>query len=118
MLKHLPKQNFCSKFLVEFLTQVISKSGFQITCSQKTLPFMNVPYNEHNIFLFQSLETFEFPDIIPLLRPLMHCVCLVYSNSLYYNSPARIIVLMQETCNLLIDNARKFMDPASLFQVC
>ncbi len=66
---------------------------------------------------FQLLEVCEFADIIPQMRPLMHCVCLVYSNSAFYNSPARIIVLMQETCNLLIDNARKYLDPGSLFQV-
>eukprot|EP00095_Tigriopus_kingsejongensis_P007513 maker-scaffold103_size370364-snap-gene-1.20 protein:Tk07513 transcript:maker-scaffold103_size370364-snap-gene-1.20-mRNA-1 annotation:"dynein beta ciliary-like" len=47
----------------------------------------------------------------------MHCVCIVYANSCFYNSPARIIVLMQETCNLLIEAARKYMDPSSLFQV-
>ena len=47
----------------------------------------------------------------------MHCICIVYANSKYYNSPARIIVLMQEQCNLLIDIARKYLDPASLFQV-
>ena len=68
-------------------------------------------------FFFQGLESTDFPDIMPQFRPLMHCVCLVYSNSKNYNSPARIIVLMQETCNLLIDSARKFLDPASLFQV-
>ena len=54
---------------------------------------------------------------MPQLRPLMHCICIVYANSKYYNSPARIIVLMQEQCNLLIDIARKYLDPASLFQV-
>ena len=47
----------------------------------------------------------------------MHCVCLVYSHSTFYNTPARVIVLMQETCNLLIDSGRKYMDPTSLFQV-
>ena len=51
------------------------------------------------------------------LRPLMHCVCLVYSHSTFYNTPARVIVLMQETCNLLIESGRKYMDPTSLFQV-
>eukprot|EP00093_Oithona_nana_P000832 00832.XXX_2269_2850_1 [CDS] Oithona nana genome sequencing. len=66
---------------------------------------------------FEALENADFPDISPHWRPLMHCVCLVYSNSTYYNSPARIIVLMQETCNLLIDNARKYLDPRSIFQV-
>jgi dynein heavy chain len=66
---------------------------------------------------FQNLEVSDFPDTVPQLRPLMHCVCIVYSNSTYYNSPARIIVLMQETCNLLVDAARKYLDPGSLFQV-
>ena len=69
------------------------------------------------LFFFQAIEILDFPDVTPTLRPLMHCVCLVYSNSQYYNSPARIIVLMQETCNMLIDSARKYIDPASLFQV-
>ena len=81
------------------------------------------PLNQHTNFLNrfplikQSLETSDFPDIIPQLRPLMHCICLVYSRSTFYNSPARIIVIMQETCNMLIDAGRKYIDPASLFQV-
>ena len=29
------------------------------------------------------------------MAPLMHTVCLVYANSSYYNTTARIIVLMQ-----------------------
>lgn len=44
----------------------------------------------------------EFPDIKAHIRPLMHMVCLVWANSRYYNSPARIIVLLQATCNFLI----------------
>ena len=66
---------------------------------------------------FQGLDAMEFPEIVPLLRPLMHTVCLVYSHSTFYNSPARIIVLMTETCNLLISMGRKFLEPSSLFQV-
>ena len=69
------------------------------------------------LMFFQSLDTSEFPEIVPQLRPLMHTVCLVYSHSTFYNSPARIIVLMTETCNLLIGMGRKFLDPTSLFQV-
>ena len=71
----------------------------------------------HPCFSFQALESLEFPDIIPLLRPLMHTICLVYSHSTFYNSPARIIVLMTEACNLLINRGRNFLDPSSLFQV-
>ena len=58
-------------------------------------------------------------------------MCLVYSNSEFYNTTARIIILMQvhiytfhsvlpcnqETCNLLIEGARRFLDPSSIFQI-
>ena len=43
----------------------------------------------------QTLENTDFTDVRPLFPPLMHTVCLVYSHSTYYNSAARIIVLMQ-----------------------
>lgn len=51
---------------------------------------------------FEDLAKMEFPDIKAQIRPLMHTVCLVWASSRYYNSPARIIILLQETCNLLI----------------
>ena len=35
----------------------------------------------------------------------------------YYNTAARIIVLMEETCNMFIEMARKFLDPGSIFQI-
>jgi dynein heavy chain len=46
-------------------------------------------------FGIQTLENTDFTDVRPLFPPLMHTVCLVYSHSTYYNSAARIIVLMQ-----------------------
>ena len=39
-------------------------------------------------------ETTEFTDVRPLYPPLLHTICLVYSNSKYYNTSARIIVLL------------------------
>ena len=32
----------------------------------------------------------------------MHCICLTWVNSNFYSTPARIIVLLQELCNLFI----------------
>lgn len=51
---------------------------------------------------FEDLENVEFPNVKAQIKPLMHMVCLVWANSRYYNSPAHIIVLLQDTCNLLI----------------
>ena len=71
------------------------------------------PLRDH----FEAMSDVEFTDIRPLFPPLMHTVCLVYSHSTYYSSAARIIVLMTETCNLLIDMARTYLDPSTIFQI-
>lgn len=56
--------------------------------------------------LFEDMETAEFSDVRGQIGPLMHTVCLVWANSKYYSSPARLIVLLQETCNLLIQQVK------------
>ena len=79
----------------------------------------------------QVLESTDFVDMRPLIPPLMHSICLVYSHSKYYNTTSRIIVLMQvigtafrlfiykfiyqEVCNLIIGMARKSLDPQKIF---
>ena len=66
---------------------------------------------------FKAIEKAEFQDLDIMFPPLLHSVCLVYSNSEHYNSPARIIILMQEVCNLLISLAKKHIDPSTVFQI-
>lgn len=51
---------------------------------------------------FEDLEQAEFDECIPMLAPLMHCICLAWVHSKHYSTPARIIVLLQELCNLMI----------------
>lgn len=51
---------------------------------------------------FEDYEQAEFDESIPFLAPMMHTVCLVWANS-RYNTPARIIVMLQEMCNLIIE---------------
>jgi len=50
----------------------------------------------------EDLEQIEFDEIEPKLAPLMHVIALIWANSQYYNTPGRIIVLLQELCNMLI----------------
>ncbi|KAL0116299.1 hypothetical protein PUN28_011253 [Cardiocondyla obscurior] len=51
---------------------------------------------------FEDIQSTEFKDIQPKLKPLLHCVCLIWSNSKYYCIPTRIITLLSEISNLLI----------------
>uniref|UniRef100_UPI003AAF1F9A dynein beta chain, ciliary-like n=1 Tax=Centroberyx gerrardi TaxID=166262 RepID=UPI003AAF1F9A len=66
--------------------------------------------------LFEDMENAEFPDVKGQIGPLMHTVCLVWANSRYYNTPARLIVLLQETCNLLIQQARVYLNPEEVLK--
>lgn len=56
--------------------------------------------------LFEELENMEFPDVKGQIKAIMHSVCLVWANSRYYNTPGRLVVLLQETCNLLIQQVK------------
>lgn len=61
-----------------------------------------------------TLQETEFNECIPLLAPLIHVLCLIWSNSRYYNE-VKMIVLLKQVCNLLIQEAKKFLDPTTLF---
>ncbi|KAL2077982.1 hypothetical protein ACEWY4_025667 [Coilia grayii] len=66
--------------------------------------------------LFENIGNVEFSEVKVQIAPLLHMVCLVWANSRYYNTPARVIVLLQETCNLLIQQARSFLNPEDILK--
>ncbi|XP_022915026.2 dynein beta chain, ciliary isoform X1 [Onthophagus taurus] len=60
------------------------------------------------------LQDTDFSDNLPLFAPLIHVICLIWSNSKYYDQ-VKLIVLLKQVCNLLIQEAKKFLDPTTLF---
>ncbi|KAB1276762.1 Dynein heavy chain 11; axonemal [Camelus dromedarius] len=64
----------------------------------------------------QCLQETEFPQIRVLIAPLFHTICLIWSHSKFYNTPARVIVLLQEFCNLFIDQAIAYLSPEELLK--
>ncbi|XP_062234716.1 dynein axonemal heavy chain 9-like [Platichthys flesus] len=66
--------------------------------------------------LFEDMESMEFPEVRRQIGPLMHTVCLVWANSRHYNTPQRLILLLQETCNLLIQQAQMFLVPDEILK--
>lgn len=57
-----------------------------------------LPLQQH----LDILENVEFPKVKGRLRPLLHVVCLIWATCKWYRSPGRLTVLLQEICNLLI----------------
>ncbi|XP_059622514.1 dynein beta chain, ciliary-like [Phlebotomus argentipes] len=65
---------------------------------------------------FEQVENTDFASCSPLLKPMLHCVCLTFAHSKYYNKTPRICALFRMIVNLLIDKAFKALDPDTLFR--
>lgn len=50
----------------------------------------------------KDIEAVEFSRVKPLLVPLLHVVCWIWVTCRHYSVPLRVVVLLQEICNLLI----------------
>ena len=52
---------------------------------------------------FEELEESDFADLKEHLPPMFHCLCLVWSHCKHYQQPSRLVVLLQEITNLMLD---------------
>ncbi|XP_078721925.1 dynein axonemal heavy chain 11 [Lampetra fluviatilis] len=62
-----------------------------------------------------ALERAELPAAAPLLAPLLRGVTLAWSRSERYGRPERVVVLLQEIANLLIQQAALHLSADGLF---
>ncbi|KOC63714.1 Dynein beta chain, ciliary [Habropoda laboriosa] len=65
---------------------------------------------------FKAVEEIDFSEAKPLMATLIHAVGLAWSNSGYYQTSSKVIIVLRQICNLLIQEARRFLDPTSIFQ--
>ncbi|CAN0055637.1 unnamed protein product [Heterosigma akashiwo] len=78
--------------------------------------------NDNNKYLRTLEEWFgrlnqmdEFPLLQEQFKPILHIVLLIWKNSKHYNTPARLVVLMREICNSLINQACKYVSGEQIF---
>lgn len=96
---------------------MIVTKDIKLTCcplvlaESRDITLFMLPLQKH----FTTIEETEFGETKALLKPLMHVVCLLWANSNYYCQSSRLIVLLKQICNLLIDRAKRFLDPSSIF---
>ncbi|KAH0629591.1 hypothetical protein JD844_011790, partial [Phrynosoma platyrhinos] len=64
----------------------------------------------------EEIENAEFNEVKPLVNRVLHMVCFIWVSSKYYSTPARIIVLLQEICSLLIQQARNYLNSEDLLK--
>ncbi|KAK4884824.1 hypothetical protein RN001_001095 [Aquatica leii] len=65
---------------------------------------------------FDIFEDSEFLDVASFVQSLCHSIGLLWANSSYYCSNARIIILLKEVANLFVQGASLQLDPGAVFQ--
>lgn len=65
---------------------------------------------------FAVFEDNEFLENKDKVKPLVHCLGLLWANCRHYCRSERIVILLQEIANLLIEVCERDLDPDSLFQ--
>ncbi|KAL2078484.1 hypothetical protein ACEWY4_026169 [Coilia grayii] len=61
--------------------------------------------------ILDEIEQLDYPLVPSYIESVMHTVCLIWAHSEHYSRPARIIVILQEICNLFIDMTRNYLGP-------
>jgi len=47
--------------------------------------------------------------------PIMHTILLIWTYSQHYNTPSRLVVLIREICNAIIDRCRNYINGEMIF---
>ena len=47
----------------------------------------------------------------------MHLILLIWDNSKYYKTPTRLVVLIREICNAIIEKAREYVPGSLIFSL-
>lgn len=59
--------------------------------------------------MFEELEEGDYIELLDKIPAVMHVLCLVWANCQHYRQPARLVVLLQEMCNMLIELSRNHL---------
>jgi dynein heavy chain len=96
--------------------------GFALLCKQVFLARLEA--NDNAKYL-RTLEDWfndlgkegEFANLTSVFKPLMHIILLIWKNSKHYNLPNRLMVLVREICNILIEQACNFVNGKAIFDL-
>jgi dynein heavy chain len=106
------------KKVLKFLEQ--NKSTYTSTFSklQKEVQGARTEANENckylrtlkNLFTELMDTGVELENTQALFVPIMHTILMIWTYSSYYNTPARLVVLIREICNQIILNCHNYVN--------
>ena len=59
----------------------------------------------------------DFAKLVDLFNPIMKVILLIWERSTYYNKPARLVVLIREICNQIIEQANLYVPGSDIISM-
>ncbi|ETM55018.1 hypothetical protein L914_01719 [Phytophthora nicotianae] len=103
-----------------------SKSTYNIPFAKlcKEVFLARAEANDNKHYLWPLAKWFEqlasaqsLPEIRDLFRPICHSILLIWKSSRFYNTPARLVVLIRQICNEIIRKAMMHLNGEKLFEL-
>ncbi|XP_059853521.1 dynein axonemal heavy chain 17 [Delphinus delphis] len=61
--------------------------------------------------LLEEMEQADFTMLPTFITKVLYTICFIWATSEHYNTPSRVIVILQEFCNQLIEMTRTYLRP-------
>lgn len=111
------------KKVLKFLEQNKSTYTGPFSKLQKEVQIARSEATENFLYLETLLDLFnqltdsaqELNEMVDLFIPIMHTILLIWTYSQHYNTPARLVVLIREICNAIINRCRASIDGPTIF---
>jgi len=111
------------KKVLKFLEQNKSTYTGPFSKLQKEVQISRAEATENFLYLETLLDLFnqltdsaqELNEMVDLFIPIMHTILLIWTYSQHYNTPARLVVLIREICNAIINRCRASIDGPTIF---
>uniref|UniRef100_G3TNR2 Dynein axonemal heavy chain 17 n=1 Tax=Loxodonta africana TaxID=9785 RepID=G3TNR2_LOXAF len=66
--------------------------------------------------LLEEMEQADFTALPTFIAKVMYTICFIWATSEHYNTPSRIIVILQEFCNQIIEMTRAYLSPEEVLK--
>jgi len=111
------------KKVLKFLEQNKSTYTGPFSKLQKEVQIARSEANENYKYLQTLVDLFneltdnakELAEAADLFVPIMHTILLIWTYSQHYNTPSRLVVLIREICNAIINRCRHYINGETIF---
>jgi dynein heavy chain len=121
---HKQLQSDKIKRVLKFLEQTKSTYTSQFAKLTKEVQAARLEANDNykylktleDLFVVLTSDSTELSEVEQQFIPILHTILLIWNHSQYYNTPARLVVLIREICNAVINQARSYLGGKEIFE--